>query len=149
MSTPGFLAFESALTARIESAVIVPGLKVLTRSQLSGVQAASQPVPAVHVIPDDFAVTEDKGLVEIVERWLTVVVVRNVRNAASGEDARADAGPIMDAVFTALLGWQTDGVKPLLPAKAPGHGFTAGFGYFPMAWSARLKKIPMPCPTLI
>lgn len=143
----GFLALEPDLVQRIETAVIVPGLKVLTAAQLAGVQANAQPVPAVHVIYDGFATLRaENGLAEIVERWLTVVAVRNVRSARSGADARADAGPILDGVFAALYGWQVSGVKPLQPILPPRPGFDAGFGYYPLAWAARLAKIPQPCP---
>lgn len=142
------LSIEPLLVARIESALDVPGLKVLTPADLAGVTTLAQHAPAVHVVYDGFSVREDKGLVEITERWLTVVAVRNVKSARSGEDARQDAGPIMDALFFALLGWQPAGVRPLEAVTPPRPGFNAGFGYFPLAWSARLKKIPTPCPTV-
>jgi hypothetical protein len=141
----GFLAIEPLLVARISQRVIVPGLKVITAADMAGIKENAQPVPAVHVIYDGCTMREEKGLVEIVERWITAVAVRNLKSTRSGEDARQDAGQIMDAVFAALLGWQADGVKPLLPADPPRASFNAGFGYFPLAWSARLKKIPMPC----
>jgi hypothetical protein len=146
VSTPGLLALEPELVARIESALQVPRLKVLTRADLAGIKAASQPAPAVHVVYDGPGFSADGNSVEITERWFTVVVVRNLRSTASGEDARADAGPILDALFNALYGWQPTGVKPLLPVTPPRPGFDAGMGYFPLAWSARLKKIHMPCP---
>lgn len=142
----GLLAIEPQLAERIGQRVAVPALKVLTAAALSGVTENAQPTPAVHVVYDGFSVREEKGLVEIVERWITVVAVRNVRSPRGGEDARQDAGPILDAVFAALLGYQPAGVKPLLPANPPRPYFNAGFAYFPLAWSARLKKIPMPCP---
>lgn len=142
----GFMSIEPLLVARIGQTVKVPSLKVITASELAGVKENAQPVPAVHVIYDGFTVHEDKGLVEIVERWLTVVAVRNLKTARSGEDVRQDAGQILAALFESLLGWQADGVKPLLPTNPPRPGFNAGYGYFPLAWSARLKKISMPCP---
>lgn len=148
MAPPGFMALEPLLVARIQGLVDVPGLKVLTAAQLAGVGENAQHVPAIHVVYNDFTAREDKGLVEIVERWLTVVAVRNVRSAKSGTDARQDAGPILDALFSALLGWQAPGVKPLLPLTPPRPDFNAGFGYFPLAWEARLKKFPLPCPSI-
>jgi hypothetical protein len=84
-----FFAVEQAMVDRIR-AIAVPGLKVLTAPELAGLKKASQPVPAVHVIPDGWTIGEKGGVAEITERWLTVVVVRNVRNAATGEDARAE-----------------------------------------------------------
>lgn len=142
-----FLALESALVTHIGSTLNVPNLKVLTAADLAGVQESGQHVPAVHVVYGGCGIKDSQGRVEITENWLTVVAVRNVKTARSGEDARADAGPILDALFMALLGWQSTGVKPLLPITPPRPGFKAGFGYFPLAWSARLDKISMPCPT--
>lgn len=144
----GMLAIEPLLVERIRQGVDAPGLKILTAADMSGFKENTQPVPAVHVVYDGVSVREDKGLVEITERWITIVAVRNLRSTRSGEDARQDAGPILDAVFAALLGWQAGGVKPLLPASPPRAGFNAGYAYFPLAWDARLKKIPVPCPSL-
>ncbi|MFA7269837.1 MAG: hypothetical protein WC073_10875 [Sterolibacterium sp.] len=141
----GMLAIEPLLVERIRQEVIVPGLKVVTSAEMVGVKENSQPVPAVHVVYDGPVMRVEKGLVEIIERWITVVAVRNLRSTRSGEDARQDAGPILDAVFSALLGWQPVGVKPLLPSNPPRPYFNAGYAYFPLAWEARLKKIPMPC----
>lgn len=142
----GMLAIEPLLVERIRQVVGVQGLKVITSAEMAGVKENAQPVPAVHVVYDGVSVREEKGLVEIIERWITFVAVRNLRSTRSGEDARQDAGPILDAVFAALLGWQPTGVKPLLPASPPRPYFNAGYAYFPLAWDARLKKIPMPCP---
>lgn len=141
----GMLAIEPLLVERIRQVVNMPGLKVLTSAEMAGVKENAQPVPAVHVVYDGVSVREEKGLVEIVERWITFVAVRNLRSTRSGEDARQDAGPILDSVFFALLGWQAEGVKPLLPSTPPRPYFNAGYAYFPLAWSARLQKIPMPC----
>lgn len=144
-----FLAIEPEIVARLRAAVDVTNLKVLNAADLAGMQAAAQHVPAVHVIFDGFATLRAEDYrVEVVERWLTVIAVRNVASAARGEDARADAGPIMDQVFAALLGFQAAGCKPLIPTQPPRPGFAAGYGYFPLAWLARAAKIAMPCPSL-
>lgn len=132
--------------ARLAEAVALPGLKVLAAPDLDGIQAASQPVPAVHVVFGGFERIESaQGLVEVVERWLTVVVVRNVRAAHQGADARADAGGLMDAVFAALNGWQPAGYQPLAPGAPPTAGYASGYGYFPLAWRV-WRRARIPCP---
>lgn len=133
---PGFLALEPLIAARIRSVVVTPGLKVLAAADLAGLKANAQPSPAVHVIQGGHSVAVDGWLATITETWLTVVAVRNVRDAATGAAMRTDAGPILDALFAGLFGWRVDGVKPLVPAKPPRPGFEAGFGYFPLAWEA-------------
>lgn len=142
----GMLAVEPLLVERLQAALGGMGVRVFRAADLSGVAQASQAAPAVHVVPDGFDIREERGLVEISERWLTVIVVRNVRSAKSGEDARQDAGPILDAAFAALLGWiPVETVKPLLPSTPPRPVFNAGMGYFPLAWQVRLRKINLPC----
>lgn len=141
----GFLQLETILKARVRAAVAVPGLKVLGAPELAGVKANAQPTPAVHVVFDGFAeLTEERGVLRVAERWLTVLAVRNARSTRSGDDAREDAGPILDALFAALHGWTAPGVKPLIPAVPPLPGFDAGFAYFPLAWIAR-RTLVVPC----
>lgn len=140
-----FLGVEPQLVARLVAGVNVAGLKVLSAPELDGIVAASQPVPAVHVVFGGFERLEaERGLIEAVETWLTVIVVRNVRAANRGADTRADAGAIMDAAFAALNGWHPEGYRPLLPATPPAGGYEAGFGYFPLAWRVR-RLGAMPC----
>lgn len=142
----GFLGVEPLIVARLADSVPVPGLKVLAAPDLDGIQAASQPVPAVHVVFGGFDRLEATGgLIEVVETWYTVAVVRNSRAAAQGAAARADAGGLMDAVFAALNGWTPAGYRPLVPATPPQGGYDAGFGYFPLAWRAR-RTVAIACP---
>lgn len=133
-----FLGVEPLIVARLAGTVAVPGLKVLAAPDLAGIQAASQPVPAVHVVFGGFERLESSnGMTEIVETWHTVAVVRNARAAAAGADTRADAGSLMDAVFAALNHWTPAGYRPLVPVTPPAGGYEAGFGYFPLSWRVR------------
>lgn len=142
----GFLGVEPLIVARLTASVPVPGLKVLSAPDLDGIQAASQPVPAVHVVFGGFARLEaEASLTEVIETWYTVAVVRNARAAHRGADTRVDAGDILDAVFAALNGWQPEGYRPLQPATPPAGGYDAGFGYFPLAWRVR-RLAALPCP---
>lgn len=149
-TAPVFMALEPLLIERINDRLRhIPALKILSGADLAGIDERAQPVPAVHVIFGGHQERVQDHLVERVERWLTVVAVRNARSQVSGQDARADAGPILTDLHAALLGWQPKGVKPVQPAAAPRPGFSAGFGYFPLAWEARFAKYPMPCPAII
>jgi len=141
----GFLGVEALIVARLIASVPVPGLKVLAAPDLDGIQAASQPVPAVHVVFGGFERLEAAGgLIEVIENWFTVAVVRNSRAAAQGAAARADAGALLDAVFAALNGWTPAGYRPLVPATPPAGGYDAGFGYFPLSWRVR-RLSGLPC----
>lgn len=152
MSTPGFRAIEPLLVQRLKDVVVAadPRVKILTRGDLAGVKLNAQPTPAVHVIPRGHSIRTENGMTEIVETWLTVIVVRNAAAQIETAALRADAGPYMDAVFNALNGWRAgDTWKALVPATPPLDGIDVTFGWFPLAWSATFKKIPNPCPTAI
>ena len=142
----GFLAVEPLIVARLAERVAVPGLKVLAAPDLAGIQARSQPVPAVHVVFGGFERLDSaNNTIDIAETWYTVAVVRNVRAAHQGADARAEAGVLLDQVFAALLLWQPDGFQAFKPALPPAGGYDDGFGYFPLAWRVA-RRAPAPCP---
>lgn len=142
----GFLAVEPLIVARLAARVPVPGLKILAAPDLAGLQARSQPVPAVHVVFGGFGQLESAhGVLEVAETWYTVVVVRNVRAAHQGADTRADAGPILDAVFAAMSGWRPEGYQSAKPLLPPAGGYEDGYGYFPLAWKLH-RRAPAPCP---
>lgn len=146
MST--LLALEPLIAARLRELIDRPEVKILTLADLASLQESAQPVPAVHLVYDGHTVNINEMHTEIVERYLTVIAVRNVRDQKGGADARAAAAPLLNAVFAALNGWVPAGHKPLRAATPPRPGYKAGFGYHPLAWEARLKRIPHPCPTL-
>ena len=57
---------------------------------------------------------------------------------ASGAGARADVGPIMSAVISALQGWQASAdFRPLTRIAAPKPGYGEGFLDFPLAFEAQ------------
>ena len=149
MTAPGFMAVEPLMVTRLESALSdIPGIKVFTAQDIDAVSARGQHSPAVHVVYAGPDVSERDGLVEVVERWYTVVAVRNSADQVGGQKAREAAGPIMDAVWSALFGWSpADGIKALQPVSPPSPGWLNGFGFYPLAWNVRAKKISYPCPT--
>lgn len=145
---PAFMAVEPLLEARIKAQLAMPNIHVLTAQDLSKVGERAQHTPAVHVIYGGLSVVVDKGLVGLAERWLTIVAVRHSGDNVGGQKARESAGPILNAVWLALHGWiPSADYKALIPTTPPDPGFSAGFGYYPLAWDCPFKKIPNPCPS--
>lgn len=139
MPAPALYAIEPLLKERIRAALAAfPALKVLSAQDLAGIEERLQHTPAVHVIADRLRPIDKTGRIAWVERWLTVVVVKNATQGKGGEASRADASPILAALVEALTGWQPSPadlrVKPLVPVPAPAPGFTAVHGYYPLAW---------------
>lgn len=134
-----FLATEAALVARLTERLPAT-VRVLTAADLASVAEGSQPTPAVHVVYQGHRVAErraDGRALRLTQTWLTVVAVRNVRDARSGAAAREDASALVDAVFAALMGWQPDGLaRPLAAADAAQAAYVAGFMYLPIGWQA-------------
>ncbi|MDH5786402.1 MAG: DUF1834 family protein [Chromatiales bacterium] len=136
---------EQLIVARLEQmlAKLTPTPSVLTAPDLAGVTEAQQNAPAVYVIYGGLNISQDEAdgtIVEIQLTWHTVVVTRNVRSLKSGDGVRADAGPILNAVFTALTGWKPGAdIRRLKPVNPPRPGYIKGYGYFPLSWSQRMQ----------
>lgn len=140
-----FLFLEGLLVARLKTAL---GDKVFvhTAADLNAVTESGQATPAVHVLYRGYRVAnaETDGFVGVVQTWLTVVAVRNVRNTTSGEDARLEAGPLATDVLDALYGARFSGARSLRLANGPDAGYLGGHFYLPLAWHAGVYFKP-PC----
>ena len=67
----------------------------------------------------------------------TVVVVRNVAGARSGQAARQDAGPMVAQVVGALVGASVPGAtRALTLVSPPAATYRAGHQYIPSAFEA-------------
>jgi len=138
-----FLGCEALIIERLKNKA--SGVKaVLSAADLADVAEKQQTTPALHVISGGWKPTAVKpgsgGMLsaEFEQIWLVVVAVRNVRSAKTGTDARAEAGPILAATLKALLGWRpSNEFQPFKPAPAPKPGFSAGYGYFPLAFTTK------------
>lgn len=137
------LALEPLLIARLKSAV--PGFRaVMGIADLESIPGASQTVPAAHVIYNGDTLPGGEGRAGqgsaqvVVQSWLVVILVRNLRDALGGSAARSDAGLLLTDTIQALSGWQAaPEFRPLVRVNAPRPAFNAGFGYFPLAFEAR------------
>ena len=136
MTPENFLFLEPCLKDALR-ARLPPHVYVLSAADLEGVSAETQPAPAVHVLYHGFRVVQSGGsTLEVVQRWLTVVVERNLRDTLGGADARADAGPLATMVLDALLGREFDSGGALRPIDPPLPGFRNGHLYLPLGWEA-------------
>lgn len=139
------LQVEPLIVARLEErlAALTPAPGVLTAPDLAGVAEEQQKAPAVYVVYGGHQISQEQAegsIVELQQTWHTVVVVRNVRTVRTGADVRADAGPIMGAVFRALTGWRpSNDMRKLRPINSPRAGYSKGYGYFPLSWTVKLQ----------
>lgn len=138
-----WLDFETRLIDRLKT-TLDSRIAVLSARDLVGVKDALQAAPAVQVYGGSYTPLEDAstGRVAVLQQeWMVVVVVRNSATQATGSAARADAGPICDAVLTSLLGWPaTDAAdRRLRLARGPMPAWTpGGFGYYPLAFTRKI-----------
>ncbi len=133
-----FTDIEQALVERLKAEM--PNVHVLTATELSEVDEARQPTPAVHVIYNGYrtlpnARTDGKA-VQVSQTWLTVIAVSNVRKRGSGEAAREDAVALCEQVAGCLMGyWPQSAASPLRLTNAPRSGASNGFTYVPLAFA--------------
>lgn len=134
-----FLAAEGLIIERLKQKLGDQVRKVAGAPDLDGVRSASQVTPAVYVIYGGYRPDRNNGpdMVELTQRWLVVVTVRNVRDSVSGEGVREDAGGLAYAAMTALMGWRPTDHTPLILEAAPPPGIDKGYGYFPFVFSTR------------
>jgi len=139
------LALEPLIKARLDDWLSdqSPVPHVLATPDLAGVTEEKQLAPAVHVVYFGMRIKEviAEGCKAMIEQdWLTVVVVRNVRNARRGDAARSEAGLLLAMTWSALAGWSPGaGMRRLRPASPPASAYTAGFAYHPLAWTTTLQ----------
>ncbi len=137
-----FLRAEPLLVARSEK-ILPEGIAVATAPDLEGVSEGNQPPKAVYVVYGGHRITQTEGdglIVELEQRWHTVVAVRNVREIRSGAPNRSDAGILLQTLFEGLTGHKlASDMRRLKPMPAPLPGYRKGHGYYPLTWSLRLQ----------
>lgn len=143
MATDNLTALEAEIVSRLRARLPQTGpgrVHVLTAADLANITEGSQPSPAVHVVLQGFSVAEtrpDGRAARLLQTWLAVVAVRNLRDAKTGSAARADAGALAATVASSLMGWQPDAAAaPLQLTTPPGAGYAAGYLYLPIAVAA-------------
>ena len=141
------LSAETIITDQLKAGVdSIANNRVLNAADMEGMTENSQPAASLQVIFFDEAPVSGKNGVsahnQLVDQfWLVVVVVRNVK-AASGVNARNDAGPIISDVIAALHHFDMGGhpFMKLVRVKAPVRAtYRNGFFYFPMMFKTRFS----------
>jgi hypothetical protein len=142
-----YLALEEPLIERVRACCAAElGLRAVQGvADLEGVIAAGQRLPAVYVLYAGERVPAGEqshrgGVAHVDQRWYVVLALRNVRDTQHGSAWRRDAGPMLAALNAALQGWRAaPEFQPLQKTSAPAPMYTAGYGYFPLAYTARIK----------
>ncbi|MDG9699251.1 phage tail terminator protein [Ottowia cancrivicina] len=130
-----FLALEPLLADLLRQALqgMRPAVQVLTAADLADVKLTRQHTPAVHLVYGGYRIEDDAGArLLLAHTWHAVTVVRNVASARTGQDARQDAGPLLERVMSALLGAHLKGAThPLKLAQPPRPWHEAGTQFIP------------------
>lgn len=135
------LSAEAEILARLGT-VSVSGETPLVLSAPDLEEFSDRPrrVPAVALVYA--GVTVQQGTLMVFnEHWITWVIVRNVRSTASGQPARADAGPWLDAIAASLIGFAPTGYDPMRPNTPPKSGYLNGYAYHALAWDVPHQPI--------
>ncbi len=131
------LEIEPLIRDRLAAAV--PGLAGVHGAVSLGVEDVGwKRLPAAFVVSDGHKVIEVTAhgrTARIASRWLVVVAVRNVQQAAQGEAARADAADLARACMQSLMGWQpAPGYQSLQPVNPPAPVYQDGLLLYPLAF---------------
>jgi hypothetical protein len=116
---------------------------VMTKTDLASIPEEKQITPAVHVVFDGFLIAGQGAELEMValqsQRWITVVAVANSARMREAAARNQDAGPLLFQLFKALHGFvPAPGLTKLAPLSPPRAYYSAGFAYFPLAWTTSM-----------
>ena len=146
-----FMAVEADLVKLLQDAVkdLRPKAHVLTAAQLTNVTQTRQTTPALHVVyGGPMRIAENQGTRLILEHiWHVVAVVSHVGSVRTGEHARAEVGPLVARVMSALAGANIQrAVRPLELSDPPRPWFEAGAQFFPISVRVQtmFHKLPVP-----
>lgn len=122
----------------------LPGnVDVETTSSLEGVTEQRLRAPAVHLVYQNYRITQDRpdGKVSLVNQtWLAVVVTKNVGDIKSGSGARSESMTLADQVASHLMGQVMPGsTSPIRLTNPPNPSYSSGFSWLPVAFSVQTK----------
>ena len=116
-------------------------VEVQAEADVESGQKSSGHKSRVQVIYDGYAAGSQPALIDIRQRWLTVIVVRNVKQVSTGQAARNEAGPLATQVIRALHRWRPPGYMPLLLVTSPwAPAYDGGRIHLPLAWETNRKE---------
>jgi hypothetical protein len=147
-----YFAAEPLIVARVRAQM--PALKqVFGMADLATLRDnATQFAPCVCVVYDGDEIPQAEsaragaGAAQVVlQRWVTWLIVRNVREAQRGEATREDAGPLLSSLISALAGWQPEAsFRPLRRGPSPRPLYQVGTLHFPVLFLAPLVTVANP-----
>lgn len=138
----GFYDAESLIVQRLEAKV---NAKIYTAAELAELDERKQKTPAVHVINGGFGPTQARGdgvVQEIEHTWWLVVADKNATQSASGTGSkvRSQVGPLIKQTIEAMIGWRPNNEhRAFRMAESPQPAYSAGYGYFPLAFTTRTQ----------
>jgi len=142
------LIAETAIVERVTAQMMTGSnavlRKVLTMMDLASIPEEQQTVPSVSVVYDSHAVgggseVDLESTATLKQRWITVVAVASAVRMRESAVRNQEAGPLLLALWNALHGFEPGkGLSPLLPLTPPRAYYSAGYAYFPLAWSTSL-----------
>lgn len=121
--------------------------EVGTRGDMARVAEEQQNAPCLYTVYDGFSVrSADEYTCTLLHRFLAVVVVKNAAAQREAEPINQAAGPKMKSVLQALHGFRPPGCSTrLVPVTPPRPYHSAGFGYFPLAFTVESNHcVPNP-----
>jgi hypothetical protein len=139
MALANYFAAQSLIMQRISDNLF--GFNVLAAPSLEVVFANSQLAPCVNVVPYGEDTRDERygSSHEVSQRWLLVLVVKNV-NDISGKTATDSAGETLMLLHAALNGWQpSDDHGALVTVPPPLITVQDGFGYFPLVYRTDIE----------
>jgi len=131
------LALESALVARLAT---VPGLLgVYGAAEFGDLIKAGKPAPCAYVLYGGYSVvqsSDDASAARVEDRWLVVLSIKHAGRAPGSEPVRDAAGPLIQAVLDALMGWQPEvaSYKAFRLDSAPRPEYSPAHLLFPLAF---------------
>lgn len=135
-----FLDLEPLLIARLQEQ-LPDGVEVQPEADVAAGGKSGGTKPRVQVIYDGYQAGTGP-MIEISQRWLTVIVVRNVAQVSSGQAARKQAGPLASTVIEALHRWRPPGYTLMTLTSSPyAPGYEGGRIHLPLAWQTTRKEI--------
>ncbi len=136
-----FMALEARLVALLKAATagMAPAVHVLSAADLADVKLARQHSPAVHLIYGGYRIAEDQGTRVLLDHtWHAISVLRHVGDTRTGNKARAEMGPLLATVMSALLGAQVEGATQRLQITSPPRPWhEAGTQFVPSSFIAQ------------
>ncbi len=135
-----YIDLEGLIVARLEARVTaLPAGRVLTLPDMTAIDERAQVTPALHLVfAGEHASEPPRGAIQQIatQQWIVIVAVRSAEDILTGAGARAAAGPLVEAVNQALIGWVPGPeYEPMFRTGGLRTTYRKGFLYYPQAFA--------------